>query len=47
MYTSKDAYTILTEFLESNPDLNPQLKMKILQSTDDLYRAQHREEIMD
>ncbi|MFX0556508.1 M1 family metallopeptidase [Maribacter sp. CXY002] len=38
MYTSSEAYTILTKFLEENPNLNPQLRLKILQATDDLWR---------
>ncbi|MGA9270722.1 MAG: M1 family aminopeptidase [Lutimonas sp.] len=42
MYSSEEAYAILTEFLEAHPELNPQLRLKILQSTDDLYRIQHR-----
>lgn len=39
-YTTKNAFEIRGEFLEANPGLNPQLKMKLLQATDDLYRAQ-------
>ena len=39
-YTSKEAYEILTRFLATHPDLNPQLRMKLLQSTDDLQRIQ-------
>ena len=39
MYTSDKARTILTEFLKANPNLNPQLRLKILQATDDLVRA--------
>jgi aminopeptidase N len=41
MYSSDQAYTILNEFLEANPNLNPQLRMKVLQATDDLYRIQN------
>ena len=40
LYSSTEAYTILTEFLDANPNLNPQLRLKILQATDDLYRIQ-------
>jgi len=47
MYSSEEAYAILTKFLEANPELNPQLKLKILQATDDLYRIQHREDLKD
>ncbi len=39
-YSSAEAYSILTRFLETHPDLNPQLRMKVLQSTDDLHRIQ-------
>ena len=39
-YSSKEAFEILTRFLETHPDLNPQLRMKVLQSTDDLQRVQ-------
>jgi aminopeptidase N len=41
MYSSDEAYSVLNEFLEVNPNLNPQLRMKVLQATDDLYRIQH------
>jgi len=37
MYSSKDAYDILNKFIKANPQINPQLKMKILQSTNDLF----------
>ena len=47
MYSSEEAYEVLTGFLEANPELNPQLKLKILQSTDDLYRIQHWEGLKD
>jgi aminopeptidase N len=40
LHSSSEAYAILTEFLQANPNLNPQLKLKILQATDDLYRIQ-------
>lgn len=40
LYSSSEAYAILTEFLDANPNLNPQLRLKILQATDDLYRIQ-------
>ncbi|MFC2148345.1 M1 family metallopeptidase [Bacteroidota bacterium] len=42
MYSSREAYAILTEFLQANPNLNPQLRLKILQATDDLYRIQRK-----
>jgi hypothetical protein len=47
MYSSEEAYEVLTGFLEANPELNPQLKLKILQSADDLYRIQHWEGLKD
>ena len=40
MYTSNEAGKILTKFIEANPNLNPQLKLKILQATDDLSKIQ-------
>ena len=40
MYSSGEAYTILRQFLDANANLNPQLRLKILQATDDLYRIQ-------
>ena len=39
-YQSKEAYQIVKAFLANHPDYNPKLKDKILQSTDNLYRAQ-------
>ncbi|MES2109771.1 MAG: M1 family aminopeptidase [Bacteroidota bacterium] len=39
-YQSKKAYSYVTDFLKKHPAYNPKLKEKILQSTDDLYRAQ-------
>ncbi|WP_394748661.1 M1 family metallopeptidase [Spongiimicrobium salis] len=40
LYTSKTAFRMRETFLEQHPDLNPQLRMKLLQATDDLDRAQ-------
>lgn len=39
-YQSKEAVQIVTDFLKANPDYNPKLKAKILQSVDYLYRAE-------
>ncbi len=39
-YQSKEAYEAVKVFLEKHPNYNPKLKDKILQSTDNLYRAQ-------
>jgi aminopeptidase N len=39
-YSSKEASKILTDFLEGNSDYNPILVKKLLQTTDDLTRAQ-------
>lgn len=39
-YQSKEAYQIVNTFLANYPDYNPKLKDKILQSTDNLFRAQ-------
>lgn len=39
-YQTKQAYQTVTYFLNQNPKYNPKLKEKILQSTDNLYRAQ-------
>ncbi|MGI4804671.1 MAG: hypothetical protein ACRYFL_07870, partial [Janthinobacterium lividum] len=39
-YQSKEAYQVIKTFLANHPDYNPKLKDKILQSTDNLYRAQ-------
>ncbi|MDH5365459.1 MAG: M1 family aminopeptidase [Cyclobacteriaceae bacterium] len=40
MYSSKEAFDILNKFIATHPDLNPQLMLKLLQSTDDLHRTQ-------
>lgn len=39
-YSSKEAYDILQEFLKENAYLKPSLRLKLLQTTDDLERAQ-------
>ncbi len=39
-YQSKEAYQVVQAFLEKHPNYNPKLKAKILQSTNNLYRAQ-------
>ena len=39
-YNSKEAFDILQSFFKENPDYNPILKMKLLQTTDNLIRAQ-------
>ncbi len=39
-YQSKEAYQAVKDFLEKHPNYNPKLKDKILQLTDNLYRAQ-------
>ena len=39
-YSSKEAYDILQDFIASHPKFSPILKKKLLQATDDLYRAQ-------
>jgi len=39
-YSSKEANDILHQFLEEHPDYNPILLKKLLQTTDDLTRAQ-------
>ena len=39
-YQTKQAYQTVTEFLNQHPQYNPKLKEKILQTTDNLYRAQ-------
>ncbi|MCG1037314.1 M1 family metallopeptidase [Polaribacter sargassicola] len=39
-YSSKEAYAILEEFLSENQDYNPILLTKLLQTTDNLTRAQ-------
>ncbi|WP_066226085.1 M1 family metallopeptidase [Formosa haliotis] len=40
-YQSKEAQAVLSAYLSSHPDLNPQLKAKILQATDHLARYQY------
>jgi len=39
-YQTKDAYRVVSDFLKQHPNYNPKLKDKILQATDNLYRAQ-------
>lgn len=39
-YQTKEAWQVVQQFLLKHPDYNPKLKAKILQSTDNLYRAQ-------
>nr|AGU12346.1 Peptidase family M1 [uncultured organism] len=39
-YQSAEAAQVVKEFLNSHPDYNPKLKDKILQTTDNLFRAQ-------
>ncbi|SDF67995.1 aminopeptidase N [Pedobacter terrae] len=39
-YNNKEANAIVQDFLKSHPDYNPKLKDKILQTTDNLRRAQ-------
>lgn len=39
-YHSKEAYEIVQIFLKENPNYNPILKTKLLQTVDDLFRAQ-------
>ncbi|MFK8059295.1 MAG: hypothetical protein AB8B78_04300 [Polaribacter sp.] len=39
-YSSKEANDILQQFLDNNPDYNPILLKKLLQTTDNLTRAQ-------
>ena len=39
-YQSRNAYAIVQQFLQQHPDLKDNLKAKILQSTDNLRRAQ-------
>ena len=40
LYSSEKALIILEKFIETHPNLNPQLRLKLLQSTDDLTRSQ-------
>ena len=37
-YTSTDAYNIVENYLTTHPNLNKNLKQKLLQATDNLYR---------
>jgi len=39
-YSSKEAFDIVQGFLNENPNYNPILKKKLLQTVDDLFRAQ-------
>jgi aminopeptidase N len=39
-YGSREAADIVRAFLKTNPNYNPQLKMKILQAADPLFRAE-------
>ena len=39
-YQTEEAWHVVEEFLKKHPDYSPKLKDKILQSTDNLYRAQ-------
>lgn len=39
-YQSPQAYQVVLKFLKDHPNYNPKLKDKILQATDNLYRAQ-------
>ena len=39
-YQSREAWQIVDSFLKNHPNYNPKLKDKILQATDNLYRAQ-------
>lgn len=39
-YSSSYAYDVVEDFFRENPNFNPILKMKLLQATDGLYRAQ-------
>ena len=39
-YSSADAYLIVVDFLKENPKFSPILKRKLLQATDNLFRAQ-------
>lgn len=39
-YNNKEANVVVQDFLKSHPDYNPKLKDKILQTTDNLRRAQ-------
>ena len=46
-YNSAAAYLVLQEFLADNPNLNPSLKLKLLQASDDLRRAQLKHKRVD
>jgi aminopeptidase N len=39
-YQTKEAWQVVQQFLLKHPNYNPRLKAKILQTTDNLYRAQ-------
>lgn len=39
-YTSKDAYLMVEDYIASHPKLDENLKKKLLQATDNLYRSQ-------
>jgi aminopeptidase N len=39
-YQTKEAWQVVQQFLLKHPNYNPKLKAKILQTTDNLYRAQ-------
>jgi aminopeptidase N len=39
-WQTKEAWQVVQQFLQKHPDYNPRLKVKILQATDNLYRAQ-------
>ena len=40
LYSSEQALNILEDFIDDNPDLDPKLFSKLMQSTDNLYRTQ-------
>lgn len=44
LYSSYAAYSMVRGFLDANPDLNPQLRLKVLQATDDLFRLHQTSE---
>lgn len=46
-YTSPKADEILQTFFHENPDLNPSLKSKVLQASDDLRRVQNLQKQVD
>jgi len=41
-YTSTDAYNMVENYLTTHPNLNKNLKQKLLQATDNLYRNQEK-----